>query len=124
VYFRDALDKLGVNAHIFRVGEFKAAVEPYERNDMSPEARENYTQLLGELWQFYLDDVAARRNMAAEDISDYISHLDEHLASQAGDGGSLALQLGLVDQLLPRPQSLAWLQERIGASGNSWRSID
>lgn len=124
VYFRDALDKLGVNAHIFRVGEFKAAVEPYERNDMSPEARENYTQLLGELWQLYLDDVAARRNMAAEDISDYISHLDEHLASQAGDGGSLALQLGLVDQLLPRPQSLTWLQERIGANGNSWRSID
>lgn len=52
-YFREALDKLGLEINIFRVGEFKSAVEPYERNDMSAEARTANQAWLGDLWTLY-----------------------------------------------------------------------
>ena len=45
LYFKGLLDKLGVTANVYRVGTYKSAVEPYIRNDMSPEARQNYTAL-------------------------------------------------------------------------------
>jgi protease IV len=53
MYFKEALDKLGVNMHIFRVGEYKSAVEPFERNDMSPEAKVANAAWLQVLWEHY-----------------------------------------------------------------------
>jgi len=47
LYFKGLLDKLGVTANVYRVGTYKSAVEPYIRNDMSPEAKQNY-QALGD----------------------------------------------------------------------------
>src|SRR5438445_1293444 len=44
-YFKGLLDKLGVTANVYRVGTYKSAVEPFIRNDMSPEARQNYLAL-------------------------------------------------------------------------------
>lgn len=124
LYYRDALDKLGVNAHIFRVGEYKSAVEPYERNDMSPAARANYSQLLGDLWSVYLADVAARRELDAASIENYINRLDEHLAEHGGNTALMAQAQGLVDRVENRPASLAWLQDTIGKDGDSFRGID
>lgn len=124
LYFRDALDKLGVKAHIFRVGEYKSAVEPYERNDMSPAARENYSRLLGDLWDIYLADVAARRGIEPAAITSYIDRQDEHLAEYAGNTARMAHAHGLVDRVENRPASLAWLQQTVGADGDSFRGID
>src|SRR5207237_1680650 len=45
LYYKGLLDKLGITANVYRVGAYKSAVEPYIRNDMSPEARQNYTAL-------------------------------------------------------------------------------
>ncbi len=50
-YYAGLLEQLEVNAHVFRVGTYKSAVEPYMLNDMSPEARENAEQLYAALWQ-------------------------------------------------------------------------
>ena len=58
-YFPGLLDKLGVKMHIFQAGDYKSAVEPYARQDMSPEAREATQQWLDTLWDGYTDDVAA-----------------------------------------------------------------
>ena len=58
-YYKEGLDKFEIEAHVFRVGEFKSAVEPYLRDDLSPEARESYLDILGDLWGAYLEDVAA-----------------------------------------------------------------
>ena len=44
LYYKGLLDKLGVTANVYRVGTYKSAVEPYIRNDMSPEAKQNYTR--------------------------------------------------------------------------------
>lgn len=123
LYFRDALDKLGVEAHIFRVGEYKSAVEPFERNDMSPAARANYSQLLGDLWQLYVDDLTRRRDLAPDAIDDYINRLDLHLANHGGNAARMAHAMKLVDRVENRPDSLRWLQETIGSDGDSFRNI-
>ncbi len=65
-YFKDVLDKLGVDINVFRVGEFKSAVEAYTRTDMSPEDREESRAYLNALWTRYQKAVvrgaqAARR---------------------------------------------------------------
>lgn len=124
LYFRAALDKLGVNAHIFRVGEFKAAVEPYERNDMSEAAEANYSMLLGDLWQIYLNDVGTRREVDAAFINDYINRMDEHLAQHQGDSAQLALAAGFVDRVGSRPEQMAWLQQTLGRDGDSFPHVN
>ena len=124
LYFRDALDTLGIKAHVFRVGEYKSAVEPFERNDMSPAARANYSRFLGDLWSIYVADVAARRGMDAAAIDSYINRQDQLLAEHGGDTALLAQAQRLVDRVENRPASLAWLQETIGRDGDSFRSID
>ena len=67
-YFKDALDKLGVDWNVFRVGKYKSAVEPYIRNDMSPEAREDYTGLLDSLWTDYQAQVIQARKLPGDSI--------------------------------------------------------
>jgi protease-4 len=58
LYFKGLLDKLGVTANVYRVGTYKAAVEPFTRSDMSPEARENSQALAGALLETWREDVA------------------------------------------------------------------
>ena len=68
-YFGRLLETLKVKAHVFRVGSHKAAVEPYTRSDMSPEARENLAALYGALWEEWQADVRKARpkaNLALE----------------------------------------------------------
>ena len=65
-YFKGAFDKLGVEARLFRVGEYKSAGEPYIRSDQSPEAREADLYWMGDLWQRYLADVAKLRKLDAD----------------------------------------------------------
>jgi len=123
LYYRAALDKLGVNTHIFRVGEYKAAVEPFERTNMSDAAKANYGQFLGELWDIYLADVGARRELSAEFINDYINRMDVHLTEHNGDSAELALASGFVDRVEARPATMSYLQESIGIDGDSFRNI-
>src|SRR5258708_40033324 len=71
-YFRDALDKLGVNVHVFRVGEYKSAVEPFLRNDMSAEARQADQEWLGELGSSYGHQVAVARGLPDSAVGYYV----------------------------------------------------
>lgn len=98
-YFKDALDKLGVKVHVFRVGQYKSAVEPFLRNDMSPQARQENLAWLHTLWDIYRSGVAASRGMSPQAIDGYINHLPTELAAQNGDTAALALKAGLVDKL-------------------------
>ncbi|MEX2332655.1 MAG: S49 family peptidase, partial [Pseudohongiella sp.] len=61
LFVRDLLDKLNINVHVFRVGEFKSAAEPFTRMDMSDEARADAQTLMGELWSGFLARVAPNR---------------------------------------------------------------
>ena len=122
-YFKDALDKLGVNVHIFRVGEYKSAVEPYDRNDMSPEAKANYTQLLTDMWRLYVNDISTLRKLEPGVIDTYVNTFDQQLTVYAGDSAVLAQQTGLVDRIESRNKSLDYLRGEIGIQGETFSSV-
>ncbi|MFZ9584092.1 MAG: signal peptide peptidase SppA, partial [Pseudohongiellaceae bacterium] len=122
-YLKDPLGKLGINAHVFRVGEYKSAVEPYLRTNMSPETRENYSRLVGDLWSHYAGEVETRRSLPAGTLDDYIANLPEHLAEYRGNSADLALALGLVDRIDSRHALADYLREQIGSSNDQLRGI-
>jgi len=126
LFFRDALDKLGVNVHVFRVGEYKSAVEPYTRNDMSAEAREASEDWLGDLWSIYLQDVTAARQLEPGYLTEHIDSLDRKLAEYNGDSAKMNLESRLVDELMDRTQATEYLKRVIGTgySGNEFQHID
>ena len=117
LYFKEALDRLKVNFHVFRVGTYKDAVEPFTETGMSPASREHTGAWLAELWQHYRTGVETRRKLASAALDDYIAHLDDKLAAADGDGAELALREKLVDRLSTRPETLARLRQLAGAAG-------
>jgi protease-4 len=98
-YYRTALDKLMVRLHVFRVGSYKSALEPFMRNNMSEFDKEANSALLDVLWESYKRDVAGGRGIEPAAIDDYVNHFPEKLAASTGDAAKLALAFGLVDEL-------------------------
>jgi protease-4 len=97
LYYKGLLDKLGVTTKVFRVGQFKSAVEPYTRTDQSPEARAANQQLADTLWTDWKAGVAKARPKAL--LADYVAHPDQALAASEGDMAKAALAAKLVDRL-------------------------
>ncbi len=98
-YYKDGLDRAEIDWNVFRVGEYKSAVEPYLRDDMSEAAKEANLEWLGDLWETYVVDVAAARNLKPEELKDGIARFDEHLLEANGEASQVALRLGLVDHV-------------------------
>jgi protease-4 len=113
-YYKEALDKLSINFHVFRVGEFKSALEPFMRDDMSPDAKEANLAWLSQLWQQYSANVAERRALTADDINRYANEMDMWLAEHNGDSAQVALAAGLVDGLKSRDEMDDYLIEVAG----------
>jgi len=103
-YLRSALEKLLVQLHVFRVGTYKSALEPFYRDDMSAEAKEATTAWLGVLWEAYKSDIADLRGIDPGDMDAWINALDVYLTAEDGDAGRMALNLGLVDELKTRDE--------------------
>ncbi|EFP68636.1 signal peptide peptidase SppA, 67K type [Shigella dysenteriae 1617] len=99
LYYKSLLDKLKVSTHVFRVGTYKSAVEPFIRDDMSPAAREADSRWIGELWQNYLNAVAANRQIPAQQVFPGAQGLLEGLTKTGGDTAKYALENKLVDAL-------------------------
>ena len=114
MYFKDGIDRLGLDVHVFRVGEYKSYVEPYLRNDMSPEARKANIEWLGDLWRIYLKDVAAARGMTVEHLEEYANEFPRLIKAANGDTAQAALDFGLVDQTLTRIEMRERLVELVG----------
>ncbi len=116
LYMQEMLDKLAVNFHIFRVGTFKSAVEPFLRNDMSPEDKESNSLWLGNLWNAYCADIAERRKLDVTILNANINNLVSQLASVNGDRSQLAVATGLVDGLKTHQELEQLLTEKVGPS--------
>ncbi|WP_227317667.1 signal peptide peptidase SppA [Cedecea davisae] len=99
LYYKTLLDKLKVSTHVFRVGTYKSAVEPYLRDDMSPAARDADGRWIGELWQNYLNTVAANRQITAQQVFPGAQALLDSLQKLGGDTAKYALDNKLVDEL-------------------------
>lgn len=124
-YFKGAFDKLGVEARLFRVGEYKSAGEPYIRSDQSPEAREADLYWMGDLWQRYLADVAKLRKLDAAKLEASVMTYDTSVPAANGDLAKLALDQGLVDELMTRDQVRAMLiKEGVEDEEHSFRHVD
>ncbi|MEZ5571943.1 MAG: signal peptide peptidase SppA [Halioglobus sp.] len=117
-YFREALEKVSVNVHVFRAGDHKSAVEPFIRDDMSPAEKEVTSRWLENLWSQYTTTVESRRALKPGTVNDYINNFSERLASQGGDAAQTALQAGLVDKLLGRSDGNEYLVDLVGASND------
>jgi len=125
LYFKEALEKLKVTQHIFRVGTYKSAVEPFIRNDMSDAAKEANSVWLTALWNEYKTDVAASRPF---DESNFDEDMDVYLAKmQAVDGnsGQYALNNQWVDSLKTSQQIRQQLIELVGAeeTGKTFKQV-
>ena len=125
-YFKDALDKLGVEVNIFRVGEFKSAVEPYERNDMSPSARTANQAWLGDLWTLYGKEVGDARKLTPDAADRYIAGMSAGLEKHKGDIAAYALEAKLVTQVETQGEFRKRMIERVGEDPEhgSFRQID
>ncbi|NKF24432.1 signal peptide peptidase SppA [Solimonas marina] len=110
-YFKDALDKLGVDVHVFRVGEYKSAVEPYTRNDMSPDARAANVAWLGDLWTEYGKGIGEGRKLAPTATNDYVNGFVQGMKNYQGDAAAYAKASGLVTSV----ETLDQFRQRIGA---------
>lgn len=114
LYFKEALEKLKINFHVFKVGSYKTAVEPITRNSMSLEDRVQSKAWLNTLWQNYLQDVTEQRNISLEAVTDYINFLPRNLSAAGGDTAALALQTNLVDAVMNRVELRQYLKSLIG----------
>ncbi|MBT6319802.1 MAG: signal peptide peptidase SppA [Porticoccaceae bacterium] len=123
-YYKEALDKLRVKMHIFRVGDFKSAVEPYMGNSMSTGVKEERRAMIDELWQFYSSQIENLRGLPTGAINDYTNNLHTKLRSANGDSAMLAQQQGLVDQVASRTQMLKYLNEVIPTTDGEFNSIN
>ncbi|HAS6361094.1 TPA: signal peptide peptidase SppA [Vibrio vulnificus] len=124
LYYKTLLEKLDVTTHVFRVGTYKSAIEPFVRDDMSPAAKESATRWLTQLWGAFVDDVANNRQIDPKTLNPSMEEFLSQLKSVNGDLAALSIKLGLVDELATRQQLRAQLAEKFGASGDdSYKAI-
>ena len=117
LYFKGLLDKL--------VGTYKAAVEPYTRSDMSPEAKENAQALAGAVLESWRE--AVRKNRPNAKIDAYMMNPVGALDAGGGDLGRAAVGFGLVDKVGTRQQFEERLAKLGGADGSApegYKKID
>ncbi len=126
-YYRQGLqEKLGVDVHLFRVGEFKSAAEPYILDAASKESKEADLFWMNDIWQRYLADIAKARKLTPEQLASGIDTLPEGIAAAGGDLAKFALQQKLVDGLKTQEEIETLLTERGVAdedSDNGFRSV-
>jgi protease-4 len=126
LFHKSLIDKLEIDWNVFRVGEYKSAVEPFLRDDMSPEAEQANLAYLQDLWAGWLADVAKQRKLQPADLQRYVDELAAGLASTGGDSAKLALNSKLVDQVGQRDLLRDKLVELAGEDkdNNSFQQVD
>jgi protease-4 len=124
LYYKGLLDKLGVTANVYRVGTYKSAVEPYIRNDMSPEAKQNYTALDQARLETWKQEVKQARPKANIDL--FLTNMNGAVAAAGGDIAKAALNAGLVDRIGDRrafEERLAALGGGAGPRGATYKQV-
>ncbi|MGN6512618.1 MAG: signal peptide peptidase SppA [Lysobacteraceae bacterium] len=119
-YYREGLqDKLGVDVHLFRVGEYKSAAEPYILDAASPEAKEADLFWMNDIWQRFLADIGGARKLAPQQLAADIDALPQGIEAAGGDLARYALQHKLVDGLKTEEQVDDLLAKRGVADDNA-----
>lgn len=112
-FFKGTLEKLGVEAQFARVGQYKSAVEPFTREEMSDSFREMLDSLADDLFDTMVEDIAADRGMTPERIRAIVD--DPPMTARS------AVEAGLVDELVYRDE----LEDRLKqADEEEWSLVD
>lgn len=117
-YFKSMLDKLKVDVHLFRVGEFKSAMEPLVRDDMSEADRAANRVWLGTLWASFKDDIAAMRGIEPERIQELLDQPSRYLAAHGGSMARLLAAEKLVDELADKHEADAHIGRLLGGGAS------
>ena len=125
-YYKAALDKLGVDVNVYRVGVYKSAVEPFIRNDMSAEDREESQVFVNALWDSYVKSVAAARKLTPEAFSSYVATLSARVQAAKGNASQVALDAKLVTALTSYPDVEQRMIKLVGTNddGDSFADVD
>ncbi len=118
MYFKDMLEKLRITTHIFRVGTYKSAVEPFIRNDMSDAAKEANKLWLDTYWSQYKADVAAARGIDVSNFDEELDVLLNKFEEAGADFAKYALNNGWVDALKTREEVRQELVALVGTDEN------
>jgi protease-4 len=125
LYYKAALEKLKITTHVFRVGTFKSAVEPFIRDDMSDADKEASKVLLNDIWQSYSTIVASNRQISPDQL---VLTTDEYLAQlnkAEGDSAQMAVNMKWVDELVSADAFRLAMIERVGSDkeGKNFKQI-
>ncbi len=119
LYFKDALEKLRINYHVFKVGTYKSAIEPLTRNTMSEPDKEQNKEWLTSLWQNFVQNTTSRRKLPTNTIDQYTNNIPSELALTGGDTAELALNKGFVDEIKTREEIRSYLASLTGPEKHS-----
>ncbi|GAD91353.1 protease IV [Vibrio halioticoli NBRC 102217] len=114
LYYKTLLDNLDVNTHVFKVGTYKSAVEPFTRNNMSKPAKEAASVWLGQLWGAYVEDVARNRHIDKATLNPSMDEFLSEFEQAKGDLAQLAIKLNMVDELATRQQARTAMIDAFG----------
>ncbi|MBM4205974.1 MAG: signal peptide peptidase SppA [Gammaproteobacteria bacterium] len=114
LYFKDLLDKLKVQIHVFRVGEFKSAVEPYTSTGMSDEARAADRDMVLSMWAGYASAIGRNRKLNDGDFNAFVEEIPDRIEAAGGDTARAVLEAKLVDELLSFDEFNARVVDKVG----------
>jgi protease-4 len=126
MFYKGALDKLAIDVHLIRAGRFKSAGEPFVRNDMSAEDKQESGVYLQALWQGYRNSVGAARHLDPAALNGYANDYAAALSRAGGDTAQVALQAHLVTGLRTGAEVEQRLVELVGSdeSRHSFRAVE
>lgn len=114
LYFKEAIDTLKIDYNIFKVGSHKSAVEPFSRDSMSKEDRQQSLIWLTTLWADFSSQVTANRKLEKNALDIYTSTIEQNLQQAGGDTAKMALEQGLIDALYTRQELKSYLHTITG----------
>lgn len=125
-YFKGLLDKLGITAHLFRVGQYKSAAEPFILDAPSQAALAADQYWMGGMWNTWLAEVGKLRHIAPATLDSEIDSLPTEIPAMQGNAGALALKLHWVDGLATREDMVRMMQKRgvVTDNGTGFRAVD
>ena len=126
LFYKGLIDKLGVQVHVFRVGKFKSAVEPYLLSQASAASKKADRFWLGGIWNDYLGEVARHRHISVATLREDMDALPVKISSTSGSLAQLALHEHLIDATVTPSQLIAILHKRgvpLGPKGFGIRSV-
>lgn len=115
-YLLDAITKADLKVHIFKAGKYKSAVEPYFRNEMSPEVKASNEDWLSDLWEAYQNGVASGRNIDSNLIHDYVDNLGDKMEAAKGNWAQAAKNAKLVDRLISGGAFTSLMIDTVGST--------